>query len=319
MSISLLNFFDCVTLHSKYKVDAKILIAYTKPYKNLVHDIQDTFQKQNSKLTIALYDAEESQVTKIIEELNSSDIYILFYDSDYAKSLGRPEVIQTLLPLLKKYWQKSCVFKDYGPYFAQAFGVNPKEQHTINENLIKIASNSHQFIYKDNYGSYLTADISGAKWKNISGIGNPDLVPGEIASYGNINGTINFIGTFLSVIPFAPIYGILDTPLSLTIENNYITSIKSENEALQRDMVKYINFNPSNAKIEELGIGTNSAVTKLYGINAGFEERHVGLHLGLGGALSGSDHLDLICQDGTLFFDEKMIIKDCKLLQENWI
>lgn len=310
MANALLNFFNCFSNHPQYNSQGKVFIGYTKFYEQLVHRICYAFNAQNPELTIIVLNTEESTVEAIVEQLNLSDLFILFYDSNYTQTLGRPQVITQILPFLKQFWKKSCVFKDYGEHFAEAFGVQPRAQYLFNERLIDLAGKSKQLIYKDDRGSCLVAEIEQVKWQNISGMGNLDLVPGEIATYADISGTINFTGAFLSVIPFAPKYGIINTPLTLSIKNNQIIKLMSTNLNLLDDMKKYISFNQSNSRVEELGVGTNSAVKNLYGINAGFEERHIGLHLGLGGAVSGSDHLDLICKNGSIYFDDTLIIKN---------
>ncbi len=109
---------------------------------------------------------------------------------------------------------------------------------------------------------------------------------------------MNFVGTFLSTIPFARKYGVLQSPLELWIEDSTIQKIATDVPGLEHDFNKYLDANPSNRRIEELGIGTNEGVKSLYARNAGFEERHCGLHLGLGGGAKGSHHLDLIFEKG---------------------
>jgi len=100
---------------------------------------------------------------------------------------------------------------------------------------------------------------------------------------------------------------VLQSPLELWIENSTVCSVASEVPGLADDFNKYLNANPSNRRVEELGIGTNEGVKDLYARNAGFEERHCGLHLGLGGGQKGSHHLDLIFASGVLALDDKPV------------
>ncbi|GAB2890883.1 hypothetical protein GCM10027093_27450 [Paraburkholderia jirisanensis] len=53
--------------------------------------------------------------------------------------------------------------------------------------------------------------------------------------------------------------------------------------------------------------GADRHFDQIGGRNAGFDERHCGLHLGLGGGAKGSHHLDLIFDSGTLQFDERIV------------
>jgi leucyl aminopeptidase (aminopeptidase T) len=118
---------------------------------------------------------------------------------------------------------------------------------------------------------------------------------------------VRFLGTFLSTIPFARKYGIIESPLELWIENSVVTRIATDVPGLEHDFNKYLDANPSNRRIEELGIGTNEGVSQLYARNAGFEERHCGLHLGLGGGAKGSHHMDLIFNSGSLAVDKRVV------------
>ena len=68
----------------------------------------------------------------------------------------------------------------------------------------------------------------------------------------------------------------------------------------------YLDKCAGNRIVEEFGIGTNLNV-RLHGRNASFEERHPGLHLGLGGGERGSHHLDLVFSSGTILFDDTVI------------
>ncbi|MDR8100034.1 leucyl aminopeptidase, partial [Burkholderia cenocepacia] len=75
----------------------------------------------------------------------------------------------------------------------------------------------------------------------------------------------------------------------------------------RRDFTTYLDRHANHRRIEDFGIGTNLGIRGLYGRNAGFEERHPGLHLGLGGGENGSHHLDLIFARGTLSLDERIV------------
>lgn len=309
MNASIQNFYKCVANHPQFVSEGKIFVGYTECYNELVNHISCKFAEINPQLRLVNCALTADNLLQIKNELSQCDLFILFYNSDYSQKLGRPIIIQKILPELKQYWQKSCVLKDYGDYFKEAFGVCPEQQQALNNELISLAADARKFIYQDELGSKLEVNINGAKWTSVCGCGNRDLVPGEIATIGTVNGIVKFSGTFLSVIPFASKYGIIRDPLTLTICNNIIVEVESNNSRLVADFQKYIRYNASNARVEEVGIGTNHAIS-LHGINAGFEERHVGLHLGLGGAMSGSDHLDLIFQSGSLFFDNKQIIEN---------
>jgi len=210
---------------------------------------------------------------------------------------------------MAEHWKKSLLFKDYGDYFYDTFSVEPQRIADLNATLIRRMGQATVLSFTDKHGSRLEAPLSSIKkWTNINGVGNHDLAPGEIATHSEaINGQVRFVGTFLSTIPFARKYGVLQSPLELWIENSTVCSVASDVPGLVDDFNKYLNANPSNRRVEELGIGTNEGVKDLYARNAGFEERHCGLHLGLGGGQKGSHHLDLIFASGVLALDDKPV------------
>jgi aminopeptidase len=210
---------------------------------------------------------------------------------------------------MTKHWKKSILFKDYGEYFTEAFAEHPDSIERRNNRLIKILSNAKKITFEDALGNRLQGDIEkNHKWTSVSGKGNIDIMPGEIASHvKNLNGDIVFSGTFLSTIPFATKYGVTSKLVTLKIQNSKLVNFESENEEFSRDFNYYLHNNEGNTVIEEYGIGTNVGISKLYGRNAGFEERHPGLHLGLGGGKKGSHHLDMIFSSGKIFADDTLI------------
>jgi len=211
--------------------------------------------------------------------------------------------------VMAENWKKSLLFKDYGDYFYDTFSVTPQRIAGLNSHLIQRLSQATTLSFKDEHGSWFDAPLNSIKkWTDINGVGNFDLAPGEIATHSEaINGQVKFMGTFLGTIPFARKYGVLESPLELWIEHSTIRKIATEVPGLEHDFNKYLEANPSNRRIEELGIGTNEGVKALYARNAGFEERHCGLHLGLGGGAKGSHHLDLIFSSGVLALDDEPV------------
>ena len=307
------NFYKCIQNHPQFHETGKLFIGYTEKYKYITQMIYDRFAEINPSLQQNYLKLETNDTFLTRSLIDQSNLFILFYDSDYSQPLGRPVIIQQLFHELKKHWKKSCIIKNYGKHFNEAFGICPLQQQRINNTLLTMAAKAEHLYYRDKLGSDLEINIQNAKWTSVCGCGNLDLVPGEIATLGVVNGVVKFTGAFLSVIPFAPKYGILHEPLTLEIKNNVIVNFEFKGLSLMTDFKKYIQYNSSNSTIEEVGIGSNPYV-KLHGINAGFEERHVGLHLGLGGAKAGSDHLDLIFKDGCLSFDNDKFIENETIL-----
>ncbi|AMB85348.1 leucyl aminopeptidase [Pseudomonas agarici] len=288
----------------------KVLVGHTLDYTDICAAIiEHAAGTRHFSFDAMRLDLQPSPILQ--EAITDSDLYIFFYDSS-TLSPPRPEgpeFMRALHGVMAEHWRKSLLFKDYGDYFYDTFSVSPQRIADLNETLIRRISQASILSFKDRHGSYLEAPLHNIhKWTNINGVGNYDLAPGEIATHSDtINGHVQFIGTFLGTIPFARKYGVLESPLELWIDNSIISRVSSQVPGLEADFNKYLSANPSNRRVEELGIGTNEGITELYARNSGFEERHCGLHLGLGGGAKGSHHLDLIFASGELALDGKPV------------
>jgi aminopeptidase len=301
-------------LHHHPAVDGmphpKVLLGHTDSYSAMVGDIIEAAAPADSFRFLAM-GLENTPVEQLATAITQADLYVLFYDASTLPNptAEGPVFIRALQGVMSEHWKKSLLFKDYGLHFYDTFSVRPQRIAELNAALIDSMNHGQTLSFSDPYGSYFEAPLQELKkWTNINGVGNYDLAPGEIATHSeSINGHVKFVGTFLSTIPFARKYGILQTPLEMWIEDSTITRIATEVPGLDHDFNKYLDANPSNRRIEELGIGTNEGVKQLYARNAGFEERHCGLHLGLGGGAKGSHHLDLIFNSGTLAVDKRVV------------
>jgi|JI10StandDraft_1071094.scaffolds.fasta_scaffold154512_3 aminopeptidase len=309
------NFLVCLQSHPSFPKDGgQILLACTTNYMPFCQTLKDTIEGKKLPVNISLYPLDQCTEEEFRREVESADLYLLFYDSDYTAPQMKPPYLLKHEAYLKQTWRKSCVIKNYKTYLDEAFGTPPIEIKAINDRMIELASTAKKMICRDQLGSHLEIDIENLKWTSIDGFGNPDLVPGEIASCGKLNGKIYFTGTFLSTLPFAYNYGLIkESPLYLEFRDNEVVHCKGISKDFEEQFSDFLKFRLSNRRVEEVGIGTNPTV-QLHAINAGFEERHIGLHLGLGGAEAGSNHVDLIFQSGEIYFDDKIIIRDEKIL-----
>ncbi|MCB2254718.1 leucyl aminopeptidase [Pseudomonas chlororaphis] len=287
---------------------AKVLIGHTAEYAAtsaaIIAQARAPFRFDALRLDL-------DPTALLAQAIADCDLYIFFYDSS-TLSPPRPQgpaFIQALQGVMAENWKKSLLFKDYGDYFYDTFSVAPQRIAELNATLIRHMADATTLSFRDEHGSHFETPLNSInKWTNINGVGNYDLAPGEVASHSEaINGQVKFVGTFLGTIPFARKYGVLQSPLELWIENSTISRIATDVPGLEDDFNKYLDANPSNRRIEELGIGTNEGVKALYARNSGFEERHCGLHLGLGGGAKGSHHLDLIFASGVLALDDKPV------------
>lgn len=247
----------------------------------------------------------------IAAALTQADLFVLLYDSSClpTPSPSGPPFLAAIRPAIVEHWNKSVLFKDYGPHLDEAFAESLDDIAARNARLIEAAAHASQIHFIDEAGNRLSGSLAAAqKWTSVDGMGNLDVVPGEIATHvTDLNGSIVFSGTFLGTVPFAIKYRVAERLATLHVRDSLIDGFDSDDAGFRRDFAAYLERHDNHRRIEEFGIGTNLGIRALYGRNAGFEERHPGLHLGLGGGANGSHHLDLIFARGTLAFDERIV------------
>ncbi|WP_334042784.1 leucyl aminopeptidase [Burkholderia ambifaria] len=254
---------------------------------------------------------ESTPPAEITAALTHADLFVLLYDSSClpTPSPSGPPFLAAIRPAIVEHWSKSVLFKDYGPHLDEAFSESLDDIAARNGRLIDAAARASEIRFIDEAGNTLTGSLApDQKWTSVDGMGNLDVVPGEIATHvTDLRGSIVFSGTFLGTVPFAIKYRVAERLATLHVEDSLIVDFDSDDAGFRRDFASYLDRHDNHRRIEEFGIGTNLGIRGLYGRNAGFEERHPGLHLGLGGGANGSHHLDLIFARGTLAFDGQVV------------
>ncbi|WP_323120486.1 M29 family metallopeptidase [Burkholderia alba] len=286
----------------------RLLVGYDTRNRDTALRAFSTMPASFEPATLCL---ESTAPADIVESIGRSDLFVLLYDSSClpTPSPSGPPFLAAIRPAIVEHWSKSVLFKDYGSHLDEAFEESLDAIAARNGQLIEIASRASRVRFVDETGNALTGSLAPAqKWTSVDGMGNLDVVPGEIATHvTDLHGSIVFSGTFLSTIPFAVKYKVAERLAVLHIEDSVVVDFDSDHPGFRADFSAYLERHENHRKVEEFGIGTNLGIKGLYGRNAGFEERHPGLHLGMGGGAQGSHHLDLIFSAGTLALDDHVI------------
>jgi leucyl aminopeptidase (aminopeptidase T) len=124
-------------------------------------------------------------------------------------------------------------------------------------------------------------------------------------------------GVFVADGSFAVI-GMLKTPIKIKVEKGLATEITGGKEAKQ--LIKMLEpFGKKGRNIAEIGIGTNDSV-KLSGMLLEDEKKLGTVHIALGdnksmgGKINVPIHVDGVILKPTVYFDDKIIMKNGKLL-----
>ena len=161
--------------------------------------------------------------------------------------------------------------------------------------------------------------ISPEKWGNLPG-GECFTAPGEVNGVFVVDGVV---GDFLCAR-----YGILrDMPLTIEIVRNRITSVASENKALEREFWSYTHTDENSDRVGEFAIGTNIGVSRVIG-NILQDEKFPGIHIAFGdpyGAHTGAPwksttHIDVVGLSFNIWLGgpegEEQIMREGKFLVE---
>ncbi|PKH23827.1 leucyl aminopeptidase [Enterobacterales bacterium CwR94] len=289
--------------------NAKILIASDNSQESTARAISlycpDEFDYSFTYLNL-----ESEKAEKVNEYIESSDLFIFMYDSSIRSDINPhgPAFIPPLKQKMAEHWKKSVLLREYGEFFKEAFSEDIRLISARNQQIIQVAKSAQRIAFQDGFGGEIKGTLAPDQaWKSLDGWDHYDLMPGEVATrVEDLSGSLTFGGTFLSTVPFAIKYGVIEPVLHIDIENSRVVNVRSNNQQLEDDFNLYLNRCEGNRVVEEFGIGTNMHVN-LHGRNASFEERHAGVHLGLGGGQRASHHLDLVFSSGKLLFDDHVI------------
>ena len=196
----------------------------------------------------------------------------------------------------------------------------------LSQRLIERARMAERITCKTSHGTHFVAEISpNLKWLKTSGIITPDkwgnLPGGEIfTSPLNTSGTFvidGVVGDYLCAK-----YGDLErTPLTVSVENNRIRDMRSENKELLEEFRAYTSTDENSNRVGEFAIGTNTACTHVIG-NILQDEKIPGVHIAFGHPYSehtGADwisktHIDCVGRDFDIWFDEEQMMRGGKFL-----
>ena len=161
--------------------------------------------------------------------------------------------------------------------------------------------------------------ISPEKWGNLPG-GEVFTAPGEVNGVFVVDGVV---GDFLCAR-----YGILrETPLTIHISRNRITTVECVNKELEREFWEYTHADANSDRVGEFAIGTNIGVKAVVG-NILQDEKFPGIHIAFGdpyGAHTGAPwksttHIDVVGLGFNIWLGnaegEEQIMRDGKFLIE---
>jgi aminopeptidase len=162
--------------------------------------------------------------------------------------------------------------------------------------------------------------ISTEKWGNLPG-GECFTAPGEVNGVFVVDGVV---GDCLCAR-----YGLLrETPLTIQISRNRITSVACANKELEKEFWEYTHTDENSDRVGEFAIGTNIGVTRVIG-NILQDEKFPGIHIAFGDPYGGhtgapwksTTHIDVVGLEFNIWLGgkdgEEQIMREGKFLVGN--
>lgn len=258
-----------------------------------------------------------------LEAFNEADIVLLFSKT---KSVFRREVLAFLQDRICS--PKILRVFDFSPeLFEQAFQQTQFELDSLNKLIINAASNTSTVRVVSDAGTNLSIELQdGHEWTNSCGRFNgnfPGVVPpGEVNTFSSaINGVLVCDGAINCSIGFPGSVLQHETPLTLTIVDGQVVEYQSDSHLLSLFLKSWASIENS-LRVGEVGFGTNLGSNKFVNFCSHLNERHPGLHLGLGTPTQSAKsldwtchaHLDVIPASTSIYFDDELVFhKQCYL------
>lgn len=158
------------------------------------------------------------------------------------------------------------------------------------------------------------------RWVKTSGIISPEkwgnLPGGEIfTSPLEVNGTFivdGVVGDYLC----SKFGDLKETPLTVRIERNRLTDVRSDNKQLEEDFREYTHRDENSDRVGEFAIGTNTALKNVIG-NILQDEKIPGVHIAFGNPYgehtgaqwTSSTHIDVVGRDFDIWADDRQIMR----------
>lgn len=204
---------------------------------------------------------------------------------------------------------------------AEGMCANYDEVFSLTNQVYDIVRNAKTIHVTSAKGSDVTGTFhSGWRWVPCHGRYHEqgkwgNLPEGEVfTAPATVDGVLvcDVLGDF-----FSEKYGVLEQPLLITVKDGYITEVRSENEALAKEVRDYLFSVPNGNRAGEFAIGTLTSLKKLSG-NLLQDEKMPGLHIAFGNPypeFTGADwsatiHVDVIPTCCTIEVDGRVIMRD---------
>lgn len=200
-----------------------------------------------------------------------------------------------------------------------SFNITPEYLTAINTGVLERMLGKHQIRIKTAGGTDLraTVDSDRAIWISSRGAvahaADIIILPaGEVATLPfDFTGTLVADGAFSVNAHVESDTRLADHPVALTIEDGFVTNLECSHQPTKSLLERFLSL-PHGREVGELGFGTNVGTTEFVPMNSFINERHAGVHVGLGQHNQGGFkaphdtplHIDFIAPHAKVWVDD---------------
>ncbi|HEU5024848.1 MAG TPA: hypothetical protein VFV01_07980 [Spirillospora sp.] len=234
---------------------------------------------------------------------------------------------RVLAPYPEHTWAMFRMINASAEFFEHSMNVTPQLLSAVNGALLNRMMPAERLHITSSSGTDLEVEVDSRRYRWLSnrGVWRPGaflvLPPGEVSTFpARVNGVLVADGAFNVTAYTRADARLADHPVSIEIEEGRVAHATCESPEVERLLRRCLAYDNGD-RIGELGFGTNIGTPGFIPMNSHINERHPGVHLGLGqhGQLIDvagywSDiHLDLITSDARITVDGRTRIDSADL------
>ena len=230
---------------------------------------------------------------------------------------------RALAPYPERAWTMVRLINASEEFFKHALNVTPQTLSGLNGALLTRMMPAKGIHVRSSSGTRLDIELDSRRYRWISNRGVRRegaflfLPPGEVNTFpANINGVLVADGAFNLAVTTRIDTRLAKHPVTIEIRDGRVVRYSCANSSVRRLLGRFFDYENTD-RVGELGFGTNVGIERFIPLNSHINERHPGVHLGLGGHQQTFDavpyqcdiHLDLITSDATIVTDDGEVIR----------
>jgi hypothetical protein len=230
---------------------------------------------------------------------------------------------RALAPYPEQAWTMLRLINASADFFKYALNVTPQTLSGVNGALLTRMMPAKGIHVSSSSGTSLDIELDSERYRWISNRGVQRegafliLPPGEVSTFpANINGVLVADGAFNLAVSTSIDARLAAHPVTIEIRDGRVVSYACDNSSVRRLLGSFFDVKNTD-RVGELGFGTNVGIQRFVPLNSHINERHPGVHLGLGAHQQSFEavhyrcdiHLDLITSDATIVIDHDEVIQ----------